>query len=67
MNEFLLWLSNHPEVITTLIVLLGILMISIVLMFLIGFIQGREIIIWPPKIGPLPEKQKKTKRYNVAG
>lgn len=42
-------LSTLAWAVLALIVLIAVLLVW-------GFFQGREIVIWPPKIGPLPKK-----------
>jgi len=54
MSEFLKWLAGNPVVAGALVVFLGVL----VLMFVVAFIQGREISFWPPRIGARPDKPK---------
>jgi hypothetical protein len=51
MSEFFKWLSSNPTATTTVIFSFGFIVISIGLIFLIAFFQGREISVWPPKIG----------------
>lgn len=58
MNEFLLWLSNNPSMTNTLLILVGIFILSVVLLYVVAFIQGREISFWPPRIGELSDKKK---------
>jgi hypothetical protein len=48
MNDIFQWLTNYPIIITLLVFIL----LVVVIMFLIAFIQGREISFYPPKIGP---------------
>jgi len=55
MNEFLIWLSNNPIAIYSIIAILGLLILIIVILYLIAFIQGRDISFWPPKIGTKSE------------
>ncbi len=50
MSEFFQWLSSNPTATITLTLAFGIF----VLIYLIAFFQGREISIWPPRIGPKP-------------
>ena len=54
MSEFFKWLTGSPSVAAALVAFLGVL----VLMFVVAFLQGREIVFWPPKIGPRPAKAK---------
>lgn len=57
MDEFLKWLASNPSIATTLILAIGILIFATVLMYLVAFLQGREISFWPPKIGAKREKE----------
>ena len=50
MGSFFDWLSNSPIGIPVFLVLLA-LIVAIVGTFLFLAIQGREVSIWPPKIG----------------
>jgi eukaryotic-like serine/threonine-protein kinase len=54
MSQFLQWLAGNPVVTGALVVSLGV----VVLMYVVAFLQGREISFWPPKIGARPEKLK---------
>lgn len=58
MAEFFQWLSNNPVVETILIVFLCILVLSIIVIYLVAFFQGRDISFFPPKIGQKPDKAK---------
>lgn len=60
MEEFFRWLSSNPVATTSFIVAFGVLVTSTVLIYLLGFFQGREISLWPPKIGAKPGKKPKT-------
>lgn len=55
MNEFFKWLATNPIagniIVFTLVGAIGIF----VIMFVIAFFQDREIVLWPPKIGPKPD------------
>jgi serine/threonine-protein kinase len=61
MDAFFEWLSSNPIAGTTLIVSFGVIVISVTLIYLIAFFQGRSIELWPPKIGQKPDKPKKAK------
>lgn len=59
MADLLQWLTHNPIV----IVLISVIILVIVLMYLVAFLQGREVSFWPPKIGskenvPLKQKDK---------
>jgi serine/threonine protein kinase len=58
MSDFFNWLSKNSIAATTLIVSFSVIITSITVIYLVAFIQGREISFWPPKIGPKPEKSK---------
>ena len=54
MSDFFNWLSSGSASSIILIVAFLILVITIVLIYIIAFFQGREIHFWPPKIGSRP-------------
>lgn len=54
MNEILEWLSYNPIITTVLVVSFVIAFAAVVLIYLVAFFQGREISLWPPRIGPKP-------------
>jgi len=54
MSEFLQWISSGSFYANIFLTVLAFLLIIIVLIYLIAFIQGREISFWPPKIGIKP-------------
>ena len=56
MNEFLKWLSTNPTVATAVVVSFSFFLASATLVYLVAFLQGREISFWPPKIGERPPK-----------
>lgn len=55
MNEFFKWLATNPIagniIVFTLVGAIGIFVTLVV----IAFFQDREIVLWPPKIGPKPD------------
>ena len=55
MNDILQFLSQNPEIATTTIIAISLVVVSVVLMFVVAFFQGREITFWPPKIGSKSE------------
>jgi hypothetical protein len=54
MDAFFSWLSSNPVVANVLIVALGAVVLSVVLIYLVAFFQGREVSFWPPKLGKKP-------------
>ncbi|NOT03894.1 MAG: hypothetical protein HOP27_04775 [Anaerolineales bacterium] len=60
MDKFFEWISNNSFAAAILIASFGVLIFSIVLIYLIAFFQGREISFWPPKIGNKPLGKKNT-------
>ena len=55
MAEFFKWLSNSPMTTVVFIVFIGALFISVTVLYIIAFFQGRAIFFWPPKIGQKPK------------
>jgi serine/threonine-protein kinase len=55
------WLANNPLATHALIAAFGLLVVSVTVIYLVAFLQGREISFWPPKIGAKPEKSKSKK------
>ncbi|MDJ0616661.1 MAG: hypothetical protein QNJ63_07910 [Calothrix sp. MO_192.B10] len=51
MNDFFKWVSNNPIANTVLPIAFIIIVISITLIYIVAFFQGREIQFWPPHIG----------------
>lgn len=58
MDEFLKWLSNNPIVATIILVSASFFLASATLVYLVAFLQGREISFWPPRIGERPSRTK---------
>ena len=56
MDEFFKWLSANPVAGTVLIVSFAAIVTSITFIYVVAFIQGREISLWPPKIGAKPTR-----------
>ena len=54
MDDFFNWLSANPVATTILIVSFGVVITGTILIYVVAFIQGREILFWPPKIGQRP-------------
>ena len=64
MIELFKWLTTNPIAGMVASITFGILILSIVVVFLVAFFQGREITFWPPKIGarygePIQKKDNK--------
>jgi len=51
MNDFFTWLFSNSPISNGVLIVLGLCLLSIFAIYLIAFIQGREISFWPPKIG----------------
>lgn len=64
MDEFLKLLAQYPLVLITTGILLGIIVLSVIIIFIMAFFQGREISFWPPKIGSRLSKQDKTQEVS---
>jgi CheY-like chemotaxis protein len=60
MVEFLQWLSSGSIVATLFIGIILVLVTSLLLIYGVAFIQGREISFWPPKIGEKPADRNKS-------
>jgi len=58
MSAFLEFLAKNPEIATTTIITICAVVIIVALMYIIAFLQGREITFWPPKIGSKAESPK---------
>lgn len=53
MDAFFKWLSDNPIATYTVVFAFG----AMAIMYLVAFIQGREISLWPPRVGPKPTGQ----------
>lgn len=51
MSNFLDWILNNP----TGLFMFVIILVIVIIIYIVGFIQGREINFWPPKIGSKPK------------
>jgi hypothetical protein len=60
MADFFQWLSSGSTPAIIFIAIVVVLITAIVLIFLTAFIQGREISLYPPKIGERPATKKNT-------
>jgi serine/threonine-protein kinase len=56
MKEFFDWLSVTPLALIIFMIAFGIVVLSIIMIYVIAFIQGRSVSFWPPKIGEKPAK-----------
>ena len=58
MNEILGWLSKYPLALNIAgsLIVVGISIVFVI--YIVAFVQGREISLWPPKIGEKPKTQK---------
>jgi len=66
MDEFFKWLSTNNLATNILIGAFGLVVFSLVLIYLIAFFQGRSIQFWPPKIGEKPDKKKSVEKTEDA-
>jgi hypothetical protein len=56
MDTLIKFLVNNPALLTTLIAAVVLSLLSIILIFVVAFIQGREVSFYPPKIGAKLDK-----------
>ncbi len=56
MSDFLQWLSSNSAPAIILIITIGLIVSVVIIIYVVSFIQGRELSFWPPKIGPKPDK-----------
>lgn len=52
MEEFFKWLANHSVIANILVIFVGLVVVAVVTIFVLAFVQGRDVGFWPPKIGP---------------
>ena len=62
MADILQFLAKNPEIATATIITISFVVISIALMFIVAFFQGREVTFWPPKIGSKSETKDKSQK-----
>ena len=55
MVDALQWLSANPMA----FFFLGLVIVLLLAVCMLGFVQGREITFWPPKISAKPEGTKR--------
>jgi hypothetical protein len=63
MDAILRWLGNGSIQASVTITLLSLILAIIAIIYLVAFLQGREIAFWPPKIG---ERKKKEENENLS-
>lgn len=51
MDAFFQWIANNSIASNALVISFCILLLFFIVVYLVGFFQGREISFWPPKIG----------------
>ena len=56
MDKFFEWLSGNSVGAIAFMVLVGLALFALVMILIVGFLQGREITFWPPRIGPRAQK-----------
>jgi serine/threonine protein kinase len=66
MSDFFKLLSSNPLVANVLLVILSIVITVLSSIYLIAFIQGREISFWPPKIGQRLGRTKEQSKPNIS-
>jgi hypothetical protein len=58
MTELFNWLSSNSVAGNVVVAALGLIVVSVVVIYLIAFFQGRELSFWPPRIGgKVPERE----------
>lgn len=64
MNEILIWLSQYPLALNIAGFLIAFGISAVFVIYIFAFIQGREISLWPPKIGENPNIKKIPKKVD---
>lgn len=59
MTDFFQWLAGGSISSLIFIIVLGLVITGIILIYVIAFLQGREVSFWPPKISEKPKKENK--------
>jgi hypothetical protein len=54
LSQFLSWVAGNPVANVTLTALAAAVVLAVIVTYLIAFFQGREICLWPPKLGARP-------------
>ncbi len=65
MDEILKLLAQYPIALIIFGSLLGLLLLTITIIYIIAFLQGREISFYPPKIGNKPASNKEKKETEI--
>lgn len=60
MDEILKFLSANSTAMNVFLILVSLFVVTIILMYVIAFFQGREITFWPPKIGEKPTREQES-------
>jgi hypothetical protein len=64
MEAFFQWLTSNSAASIILTAILSITIVTITVIYLVAFRQGREISFWPPKIGSSPNSKDKPTQDN---
>ena len=69
MDTFLNFLTTNPSFLTAIIATIAVLVLFFVVIYLVAFLQGREISFYPAKIGVKPDKAQVSRKADgkVAG
>ncbi len=59
MTDFFQWLAGGSISSLIFIIVLGLAITGIIFIYVIAFLQGREVSFWPPKISEKPKKENK--------
>lgn len=54
MDKFFEWLTDNSVATDAFVVSFGLLFVTVLVIYIIAFAQGREISFWPPKLGTKP-------------
>ncbi len=65
MDGVIQFLAQNSRLVTLVTVAVSIIVIAVPMMFIVAFFQGREITIWPPKIGAKDHNNKSRKLGNT--
>jgi len=66
MSQIFQWVTSNPLAGLITLITFSIIVISVVIIYLVAFFQGREISFWPPKIGVKFRKSDPPKTSNKA-
>jgi serine/threonine-protein kinase len=56
MQDFFQWLSGSSVATGVVVAAFGVLVLAVIALYLLAFLQGRDVSFWPPKIGPRPSR-----------